>query len=147
MQNHTVLGAECLAAICERLGENNFLAMAREIALCHHERWDGTGYPHGLVGEDIPLAARIVAVADIYDAACTARVYKPAKSHEVVCDLIASFRGVKLDPQVVDAFLAVEDEFRRTLEVELQSTAPEDPVDSTDSDVEDTRLCAASAVN
>jgi HD-GYP domain-containing protein (c-di-GMP phosphodiesterase class II) len=112
MQNHAEIGAQCLAAIGERLGENDFLAMARDIAWCHHEWWNGAGYPRGLRGTAIPLAARIVAVADVYDAASSARVYKSAMSPDAVLALIISHRGVQFDPSVVDAFLAVESEFR-----------------------------------
>ena len=76
MQMHVAIGGKCVQDIETRLGQSNFLQMAREIALCHHERWDGTGYPEGLSGEEIPLAARIVAVADVYDALSTKRSTK-----------------------------------------------------------------------
>jgi HD-GYP domain-containing protein (c-di-GMP phosphodiesterase class II) len=118
MQEHTVIGAECLEAIQGRLSGNDFLEMARDIALSHHEWWNGTGYPRGLKSAAIPLAARIVAVADVYDAASSARVYKAAKSHDVVRGLIIAGRGKQFDPEVVDAFLAVEQDCRRVLESE-----------------------------
>jgi response regulator RpfG family c-di-GMP phosphodiesterase len=113
MQSHAELGDECLAAIDQRLGENDFLAMARDIAHYHHERWDGKGYPCGLRGVDIPLAARIVALADVYDAARSKRVYKPAQSHAVVREIILSNRGKHFDPAIVDAFVQVESLFER----------------------------------
>jgi HD-GYP domain-containing protein (c-di-GMP phosphodiesterase class II) len=115
MQTHTTVGADCLEAIGDRLGTNDFLAMARDIATAHHEWWDGRGYPHGLRGEQIPLAARIVAVADVYDAASSARVYKAAQSHSRVRALIVGGAGTQFDPRVVAAFLAVEQEFHRVL--------------------------------
>ena len=120
MQDHTVIGAECLEAIQGRLSGNDFLEMARDIAMCHHEWWNGTGYPRGLKGAALPLAARIVAVADVYDAASSARVYKAAKSHDVVRDLIVAGRGKQFDPAVVDAFLRVEQDFRRVLEADRE---------------------------
>jgi putative two-component system response regulator len=83
------------------------MQLAREIALCHHERWDGEGYPHGLMGEAIPLSARIVAVADVYDALVNKRPYKPAWSPDDALKEIRSQRGYHFDPQVVDAFVAL----------------------------------------
>ena len=80
MQMHAAIGGKCIREIESQLGRSNFLQMAREIAFCHHERWDGSGYPKGLAGEEIPLAARIVAVADVYDALATKRVYKAGLS-------------------------------------------------------------------
>jgi putative two-component system response regulator len=86
--------------------------MAREIAEYHHERWDGSGYPDGLAGEAIPLAARIVAVADVYDAIASERVYKSALPHKDCVEMIRRESGKQFDPQVVDAFLKVEATFR-----------------------------------
>jgi len=90
--------------------------MAREITFCHHEHWDGGGYPKGLAGEEIPLAARIVAVADVYDALATRRVYKAAYPHKECVATIRAGAGKQFDPAVVDAFLGVEAEFRRIAE-------------------------------
>lgn len=116
MKDHTLLAGECIRQIERHLGASNFLQMAREIALCHHERWDGTGYPHGLVGEAIPLAARIVAIADIYDALSSRRVYKPAYSHDHCVRLIRSEAGKHLDPLIVEVFLSIHNEFREISE-------------------------------
>jgi response regulator RpfG family c-di-GMP phosphodiesterase len=112
MQLHASVGGECIREIELRLGTSNFLQMAREIAYCHHERWDGQGYPQGLAGEDIPLSARIVAVADVYDALTSRRVYKQAYSHEHCVRVIREEAGRQFYPQVVEAFLKVADEFR-----------------------------------
>lgn len=112
MKTHTVMGAETLAAALERYPEARFLQIARDIALTHHERWDGKGYPHGLEGESIPLCGRIVALADVYDALTSKRVYKDAFSHVVAKSLILEGRGKHFDPEVVDAFLNVEAEFQ-----------------------------------
>ena len=112
MELHTIIGGECLEAIGKRLGENDFLDMARQVAYWHHERWDGTGYPHGLREFEIPLVARIVAVADVYDALTSRRPYKKAMVHDESRAIIVSGSGAQFDPEVVAAFLAHEDEFR-----------------------------------
>jgi HD-GYP domain-containing protein (c-di-GMP phosphodiesterase class II) len=112
MQEHTVIGSECLKQIEARLGNSNFLQMARQIALYHHERWDGEGYPKHLSGDTIPLVARIVALADIYDALSVKRVYKEAYPHEECVSIIRAEAGKHLDPAIVDVFLKIEDDFR-----------------------------------
>lgn len=113
MQRHTLIGAECLRAVGVQLGEDDFLTSALEIAEGHHERWDGTGYPHGRAGAAIPLAARIVALADVYDALTSPRVYKAAWSHERAANEIVDGAGAHFDPIVVGAFRRAEPEFRR----------------------------------
>jgi response regulator RpfG family c-di-GMP phosphodiesterase len=112
MQTHAAIGARCLAAIQQRLGEDDFLGMAVEIACSHHERFDGGGYPYGLKGEEIPLSARIVAVADVYDALTTHRVYKPAIDHDDAVRLILAGAGAQFDPTVVEAFRACQKLFK-----------------------------------
>jgi len=111
MKSHTTLGAQTLDAALREHPEAGFLRMAREIAASHHERWDGTGYPKRLKGADIPLCGRIVAVADVYDALTTKRVYKGAFVHEVARSLILEERGSHFDPDIVDAFLSCEQPF------------------------------------
>lgn len=113
MEMHTVLGSECLAAIRQQLEEDDFLELAQQIAASHHEQWDGSGYPHGLEGKKIPLAARIVALADVYDALTSARPYKDPKSHAETREWIASRYASHFDPVVVEAFVAREQEFIR----------------------------------
>ena len=112
MQIHASIGGRCLQEIEQRLGGSNFLQMAREIALSHHENWDGTGYPQGLAGTTIPLSARIVAVADIYDALSSKRVYKDPLPHEECIAIIRGEAGKKLDPDLVELFLEVQSRFR-----------------------------------
>ena len=85
------------------------MSYACQIAYSHHERWDGTGYPDGLAGEEMPLAARIMALADVYDALTSARTYKNAFSHEVARSIIVEGRGTQFDPDVVAAFLRIEE--------------------------------------
>jgi putative two-component system response regulator len=85
--------------------------MARDIALTHHERWDGTGYPNGLKGEQIPLCGRLVALADVYDALTSKRVYKDAFSHDIAREIIIKDSQTHVSPQIVHAFLAVEQAF------------------------------------
>jgi HD-GYP domain-containing protein (c-di-GMP phosphodiesterase class II) len=113
VQQHPLIGGACLAAICRLLAQDDFLEMARQIALCHHERWDGGGYPVGLAGDQIPLAARIVALADVYDALTSQRVYKPAMGHQQAREAILAGSGTQFDPAIVAAFLAREHDFRR----------------------------------
>jgi HD-GYP domain-containing protein (c-di-GMP phosphodiesterase class II) len=111
IQMHARIGEECLKDIERRLGSSNFLRMAREIAAAHHERWDGTGYPAGLMGEEIPLAARIVAIADVYDALATRRIYKAAASHRECVEILRGEAGRQFDPQLVEVFLEIEPAF------------------------------------
>ena len=111
MEIHTIIGGECLDAIQMRLGQNDFMEMARSVAYSHHERWDGNGYPHAIAGDQIPLCARIVAVADVYDALTSKRPYKRALSHQESRMIIVSGSGAQFDPEVVAAFLRNEDAF------------------------------------
>ncbi|HCU37305.1 MAG TPA: two-component system response regulator [Armatimonadetes bacterium] len=111
MKRHTLIGGETLGAAESEYDGVPYLRMAREIAVSHHERWDGTGYPHRLEREQIPLAARIVALADVYDALVSKRVYKAAIPHDVARQLIIDDSGTHFDPAVVEAFLAREAEF------------------------------------
>ena len=104
MKRHTVAGAHLLERSARLWDDGGYLARGAEIALYHHERYDGSGYPEGLVGEEIPLAARIVAVADVYDALISERSYKPAWEPAAAAALIGAGRGTLFDPMVVDAF-------------------------------------------
>lgn len=111
MERHAELGGRCLSAIGDRLGEDDFLQLAKEVAYGHHEKWDGSGYPAGVAGERIPLAARIVAVADVYDALRSRRPYKDPMSHDRARSILIEGRGGHFDPVVLEAFLACEDRF------------------------------------
>ncbi|ATP28944.1 HD-GYP domain-containing protein [Chromobacterium violaceum] len=113
MKTHTVLGRDTIAS-AERMldAPSSFLRLAREIAYCHQEKWDGSGYPQGLAGEAIPLSARLMAVADVYDALISRRVYKPPFSHEKAVGIIRDDSGRHFDPAVVKAFLQVAEQFR-----------------------------------
>ncbi|EKP0280304.1 HD domain-containing protein [Aeromonas bestiarum] len=113
MKRHPQIGADALASAEAQLGSNSFLRLAREISLTHHEKWDGSGYPAGLAGEAIPLSGRLMAVADVYDALISKRVYKPAFTHEEAKAIIVQGRGSHFDPGMVDAFLACEGAFRQ----------------------------------
>jgi HD-GYP domain-containing protein (c-di-GMP phosphodiesterase class II) len=94
--------------------------MGKEIAYNHHEKWDGSGYPRGLKGEAIPLSARIIAVADVYDALTTKRFYKKAYSHEKAKAMIIRLKGKHFDPEIVEAFIAIEAEFNRVRKIKLK---------------------------
>ena len=111
MKTHTTIGQRTLSLAIEETGPNPLLKMCVDIAHCHHERWDGKGYPRGLGGEDIPLAARIVALVDAYDAITSQRCYKQASSHEETVEIIKKDSGKHFDPGIVSAFLEVLDQF------------------------------------
>lgn len=111
MKKHAEIGARTLDTAAGAYPEAKFLCMARDIARYHHEKFDGSGYPEGLSGENIPLCGRIVALADVYDALTTKRVYKPAFSHEKAVAIIREGRGRHFDPDIVDAFEATQERF------------------------------------
>ncbi|MFT5285292.1 MAG: response regulator RpfG family c-di-GMP phosphodiesterase [Planctomycetota bacterium] len=110
MQKHAVLGADILRQVIAETSSPGYLNMALDIAWCHHEKWDGSGYPRGLKGQEIPVAARILAVADVFDALTTVRPYKQAWSMERAVDYLREMSGTQFDPDVVDSFLARKDE-------------------------------------
>lgn len=111
MKTHTQLGRDAIAHAEQALGtEVAFLTMAKEIAYSHHEKWDGTGYPQGLQGDQIPIAARLMALADIYDALITPRVYHSPLGHDEAVDIILRAKGTHLDPDIVDAFMEVKEQ-------------------------------------
>lgn len=120
MERHAELGGQCLAAIGDRLGEDDFLQLAKEVAYGHHEKWDGSGYPAGTAGESIPLSARIVAVADVYDALRSRRPYKEPMPHERARSILLEGSAGHFDPVVIEAFLACEERF---LEISERSNA------------------------
>lgn len=111
MKTHAVIGAKTLQSACGNYPRNAFLNMGIVIARSHHEQWDGSGYPDGLAGEAIPLPARIMAVADVYDALRSNRPYKTAFTHAASCALILDGAGRHFDPTVIAAFQRVEAEF------------------------------------
>jgi putative two-component system response regulator len=113
MKLHTTYGRETILSVERYLGESNeFLRFAREITYSHQEKWDGSGYPENLSGDAIPISARLMAVADVYDALISKRVYKPAFSHEEAIDIMRKGRGSHFDPDILDVFLKITDEFR-----------------------------------
>lgn len=113
MKTHTTLGRDAIRHAEAQLGiEVGFLACAKEIACSHQEKWDGSGYPDRLAGSAIPLSARLMAVADVYDALISRRVYKSGMSHEKAVAIILAGRGSHFDPDIVDAFIATADKFQ-----------------------------------
>jgi HD-GYP domain-containing protein (c-di-GMP phosphodiesterase class II) len=112
MQAHPKISSDCFRSIEAYLGNANFLQMAHEIALFHHERWDGSGYPTGISGPLIPLSARIVAIADVYDALSSRRCYKEPYAHKECVALMLEGRGTQFDPLLIDVFLEIQQAFR-----------------------------------
>ncbi len=112
MKKHTVYGRDAILATERKLGQDTFLRYAREIAYTHQEKWDGSGYPSGLRETEIPIAGRLMALADVYDALISKRVYKPPMPHEKAVAIIVEGKGKHFDPDMVDAFLALEGTFR-----------------------------------
>lgn len=111
MKSHTTLGKEAIEQAEAQLGvEVDFLKVAKEIAYSHQEKWDGSGYPEALKGEEIPLSARLMAIADVYDALISKRVYKNAMSHEQAVVIIEEGRGNHFDPELVDCFIEIKDD-------------------------------------
>jgi putative two-component system response regulator len=123
MKSHAQIGFETLDAAARQFPTAKFLSMARDIAISHHERWDGTGYPRGLKGEAIPLCGRVVAVADVYDALSSKRVYKAALPHETARDIILKGAGTHFDPTITGIFAMIDHKFREIRE----RFADEDP--------------------
>lgn len=121
MRQHALIGGKCLEEIEQRLGGSNFLQTAREIAFAHHERWDGAGYPLGIAGDAIPLAARIVAIADVYDALASKRQYKPSLPHDECMKIIREESGQQFDPELTEVWLGIGD---RVKAIAIQSLGP-----------------------
>jgi len=114
MKTHTTLGRDAILQAEKDLGvEMPFLKYAKEIAYSHQEKWDGSGYPEGLSGDDIPISARLMAVADVYDALISRRVYKAPMPHEKAVEIIKEGKGSHFDPDMADAFLELQDEFKK----------------------------------
>jgi putative two-component system response regulator len=113
IKKHTIYGRDAILRAERALGDvmSSFLSIAKEVAYTHHERWDGRGYPEGLAEETIPISGRLMALADVYDALISPRVYKEAFSHQKATEIIQGERGRHFDPEVVDAFLDLEDVF------------------------------------
>ena len=127
MKRHTIIGRETIRRAEEKLGDESFLTYAREIAEFHQEKWDGTGYPHGLKGEEIPISGRIMALADVYDALISKRVYKPPFPHKKAVEIILEGKGNHFDPLLVDAFVELQEQFR---EIALKYADFEDEIEA-----------------
>ena len=112
MQSHPQIGADIIESVATQIGWNPFMQIAHQICLSHQEKWDGSGYPQALVGEDIPVPARFMALADVYDALISKRVYKPAFPHSMAVALIREGKDNHFDPLIVEAFEAIHEQFR-----------------------------------
>jgi putative two-component system response regulator len=116
MKLHPVIGAETLREVDKQHPGNSLIRMGIDIAASHHEKWDGSGYPYGLQGTEIPLVARILALGDVYDALTSKRCYKEAFSHDKSRQIVIESSGSHFDPELVDAFIQTEEEFKRIRE-------------------------------
>jgi putative two-component system response regulator len=123
MDRHVVYGRDAIINAEQHIGTTTFTSVAKEIAYCHHEKWDGSGYPQGLSGEQIPLSARMMALADVYDALVSRRYYKAAMSHEEAKAYIAQERGTHFDPELADAFMESSEAFQE-ISVRYSDEAP-----------------------
>lgn len=112
MKSHTTIGRDVIEASIRKLGKESFLSIAAEMAHSHQEKWDGSGYPLGLKGEAIPISGRLMALADVYDALISSRVYKQPTPHAASVEIIKKGRGTDFDPDLVDAFLDIHEQFR-----------------------------------
>lgn len=123
MKKHPIIGRDAIVRAEKLIGDaDTFLTCARMIAYSHHEKWDGSGYPEGLSGEDIPLSARLMAIVDAYDALTSERVYKKAVSHEEAIAIIEADSGKHFDPDVVKAFLALKEKFKHISKIYKDET-------------------------
>lgn len=113
MKGHVTMGYRILKLAESKLGNQSFMSFAKEIAFSHQEKWDGSGYPRGLRGREIPIAGRLMAVADVYDALISKRVYKPPFSHSKAVAIMKEGRGTHFDPDMIDAFLEIEADFKK----------------------------------
>jgi putative two-component system response regulator len=113
MKQHTVYGRDAIDLASQKLGENSFLALAKEIAHTHQEKWDGSGYPAGLAGDAIPISGRLMAIVDVYDALISRRVYKAPFTHQQAVTVILEGKSSHFDPDMVDAFMQVQESFRQ----------------------------------
>jgi putative two-component system response regulator len=118
MKSHTEIGAELLEGLIKDYGRYAMITMGAEVARCHHEKWNGTGYPAGLKEREIPLSARIVAIADVYDALTSRRVYKDAWTHEETAKTMEADSGKHFDPELLGIFLAHHRDLARIRETE-----------------------------
>ncbi|MCL2757457.1 MAG: HD domain-containing protein, partial [Coriobacteriia bacterium] len=112
MKDHVTAGVDAIERIIRKTGEDDFFVHAIRMAGTHHEKWNGTGYPLGLKGYNIPLEGRLMAIADVYDALISRRQYKEPMSHEEACAIIEGGAGIQFDPVLVDVFSSVKDEFK-----------------------------------
>ena len=119
MKSHSMIGGQTFDKIIKEAGSTGFLETARNMAMYHHEKWDGTGYPEHLKGEEIPLAARMLAIVDVYDALTSERSYKKAFSHEKAMQIITEGRGTAFDPELLDIFVECEERIKETLALKV----------------------------
>ena len=121
MKKHALYGGEIIEKLLESLTQASYLEVARDIAMYHHEKWDGSGYPYSLKGEEIPLSARVMAVADVFDALVSRRSYKAPFSIDKAIEIIKNDAGTHFDAKVVEAFLHAESQIRAVAEANMDN--------------------------
>ena len=126
MKSHVEIGKHALCRVLAKYPQNQFLKLSIGLTAYHHEKWDGSGYPEGLYGQDIPLSARIMALADVYDALRSKRPYKEPLSHEQSAHIVKEGGGVRFDPSVVKAFSKLESKFEEIYETTGEAQKPQD---------------------
>jgi len=125
IKSHVTYGEAVVDKLMSKIGQDSsFLSHAKTLITAHHEKWDGSGYPHGLKGEEIPLQGRMMAIVDVYDALVSERPYKKVFSHDEAVDIIKNSSGTHFDPELVDVFLMVSEEFKMSLEDEYKLSSP-----------------------
>ena len=117
MKEHTHIGVDIINRVAKNIKKCQYLKTAKNIAIYHHEKWDGTGYPHGKAGKDIPISARVCAIADVYDALREKRAYKKAFTHEEAIEIMKNERGTHFDPVLLDVFL----EYSKDMEISFRN--------------------------
>ena len=130
MKSHTTIGSEIIDRVIDLVQDSDYLREAKNLSEYHHEKWNGKGYPHGISGEEIPLSARIMAVADVFDALVSRRSYKEPFSFEEAMNIIRKDAGAHFDPLVVEAFISAEDKVREVAASFSDNSIQPDNIDS-----------------
>ena len=139
MKTHAAAGRDMIEKVIKQVPNSSYLREAKSIAAYHHEKWDGTGYPEGLSGIKIPFSARVMAVADVFDALVSKRIYKPQMPIEKAFSIIREGAGSHFDPEIVEVFFAAQDEIQKTKEMFDRMESDQNKPDNVEEEVERNR--------